>query len=183
MSSLTSFPARAAVCLRAALVAFMIVPVASGAEEPSDRAPAARPARPPVRVYTNADLERVHPFAAETGVRSVPAVEPGERQPRRERSEPAARGRGEAYWRQQATAVRERVRALEERAAGLRARIAERERERASTVYGSRRRGSAGGSPDALRASLAALERRIRATQDDLEERARRDGALPGWLR
>jgi hypothetical protein len=30
---------------------------------------------------------------------------------------------------------------------------------------------------------LAALERRRQELQADLEERARREGALPGWLR
>jgi hypothetical protein len=150
---------------------------AVAAEEP------ARPARPPARVYTNADLERVHPFAAETGVRSLPAVE-GDPTPAAV-PEPATRGRGEAYWRREAAAVRERLRALEERADGLRARIAERERAPSDeTVYGSRKRSSAGSTSNAsLQRSLAAVERRMQRTWEDLEERARRDGALPGWLR
>jgi predicted RNase H-like nuclease (RuvC/YqgF family) len=131
-------------------------------------------------VYTNADLDRVHPFAAQTGGSSTPAVasepEAAEREPRR-------RGRGEPYWRDEAARVRERVRALEERAASLRARIAERSRE--TPLYG--RRGAATSSRSnglaQLQAALAALERRIQSTQYDLDERARRDGALPGWLR
>lgn len=144
---------------------------------------AARPSvRPPVRVYTNADLERIHPLVAETGVGSVPAVPAGESAS--SEREPASRGQGEAYWRREAAAVRERLRALEERAAGLRTRVAERERARDDTVYGSRRRSSSGSASVAsLRTSLAAVERRMAKTQDDLEERARRDGALPGWLR
>ena len=144
---------------------------------------AARPkARPPVRAYTNADLERVHPFAAQTGASSVPAA-PADQDSMAER-DPVSRGQGEAYWRREAAAVRERLRALEERAEGLRTRIAERERARDDTVYGNRKRSSPGSASVAsLRASLAAVERRIGKTQDDLEERARRDGALPGWLR
>ena len=43
---------------------------------PADDDPAA-PKRPPARVYTNDDLDRVQPFRDETGVRSVPAVAPG----------------------------------------------------------------------------------------------------------
>jgi hypothetical protein len=142
-----------------------------------------RPApRPPVRVYTNADLERVHPFTAETGVRSVPAVS-HEAAPSVEPAAPA-RGHGEDYWRREAASVRERLRALEEKAAGLRSRIAERERAKDDTLYGARKRsGSGSTSLASLRASLAAVERRITRTQDDLEERARREGALPGWLR
>jgi hypothetical protein len=136
--------------------------------------------RPPVRVYTNADLERVHPYVAETGVRSVApetAVEP--------KAERARNGRrtirGEAWWRDEAARVRERVRALEERAAQLRARIAERASQ--SEVFGRRRASSGRESLATLEASLAAVERRARQLQDDLEERARREGALPGWLR
>jgi len=78
--------------------------------------------------------------------------------------------------------VRERLRSLEERAAGLRAKIAERARE--APVFGRRSAPSSKASGVAsLNASLAAVERRIRSTRDDLEERARQDGALPGWLR
>jgi hypothetical protein len=146
----------------------------------ADEAPRPAP-RTPVRVYTNADLERVHAFVTETGVSSVPAVPAGE-SPGVER-EPESRGQGEAYWRREAAAVRERLRALEERAAGLRTRIAERERAKDDTVYGARKRSASGSTSASLRASLAAVERRIGNTQDDLEERARRDGALPGWLR
>ena len=145
------------------------------------------PVRRRARVYTNADLERVHPFAAQTGADSVPAA-PADAQPVAERErerEPATRGRGEDYWRREAAAVRERLRDLEERAAGLRTRIAERERApRDETVYGSRKRSSPQStSVSSLLASLSALERRMQRTKEDLEDRARRDGALPGWLR
>ena len=159
------------------LLALACATAGAGADE------AARPApRPPARVYTNADLERVHPFAAETGASSVPAVPVDETST--VAREPERRGQGEAHWRREAAAVRERLRALEERAAGLRTRVAERERARDDTVYGGRKRSSAGSTSVAsLQASLAAVERRIGKTQDDLEERARRDGALPGWLR
>lgn len=146
---------------------------------PADESPRPAP-RPPARLYTNADLERVHPFAAETGVSSTPAVTSGdtsEAPPREARH----RGRGEAYWRSEAARVRERLRALEERAAELRARVAERASQ--SEVFGRRRASSASSATASLAASLAAVERRARLTQDDLEERARRDGALPGWLR
>lgn len=150
--------------------------------------PLAHPRTPaPVRVYTNDDLDRIHPLAAQTGGGSLPAF-PAEDGPGL-RSEPAPRGEGEAYWRAEAKSVRERVRLLEERAAGLRARIAERERApKPETVFGGRRRSSAGaGSGSAaiaeLQASLAAVERRMQRAQDDLADRARRAGALPGWLR
>lgn len=145
----------------------------------ADEAP--RPARrPPARLYTNADLDRVHPFAAETGVSSVPAVTPHDTPPAVS-LDTRRRGRGEDYWRSEAARVRERLRAFAQRATELRARIDERASE--NEVFGRRRASSGSSSIAALRASLAAVERRARSTEDDLEERARRDWALPGWLR
>jgi hypothetical protein len=139
-----------------------------------------RPPRQPARVYTNEDLDRVHPFAAETGGSSVPAVAADDASPAR--PAPAHRtGKGEEHWRAEAARVRERLRALEERAAELRSQIAERGSQ--SEVFGRRRSSAGKTSLAALQASLAAVERRARLTQEDLEERARRDGALPGWLR
>jgi len=150
--------------------------------------PAATPAspnptptpRPPARVYTNADLERVHPHAAETGVSSVPAAAASDGRSDRA-SEPRRPGRGETHWRAEAARVRERLRALEERAAELRAKIAERASQ--PQVFGRRSTTPRGASLSSLEASLAAVELRARRLQEDLEERARRDGALPGWLR
>lgn len=141
-------------------------------------------ARPPVRVYTNEDLDRVRPFRGDTGVRSVPAVAP------EDRTVPAPadrrRARGEDYWRREATRVRDRVRTMEAQAAELRVEIAE-QADEASHVLTRSRRSSAprsGARSEArLRERLASLERRMRQMEDDLADRARREGALPGWLR
>jgi len=160
------------------LSAVLCVSTATADEDPP---PAARP---PVRVYTNEDLDRVHPFRDETGIRSVPAVSPEERSAPGPPEKP--RGRGEEHWRREAARVRDRVRAMEAQASELRASIAE-QAEEAAHVLGRRRRSSASlsgdGSTGRLRARLAALERRIREMEEDLADRARRDGALPGWLR
>jgi hypothetical protein len=161
-----------------ALGLLLLASPAPGAEDPSPTPPP----RPAVRVYTNADLDRLHPFRGETGVHSTPAEPPAEASPG---DTPATPGRGEAYWRREAARVRERVLSLEASAAELRARIEE-QREEASQLAGRRRRGpaSAGGSSLAgMQARLRSLERRIRAAEDDLLDRARRDRALPGWLR
>jgi hypothetical protein len=151
---------------------------------PADETP---PPRAPARVYTNEDLDRVHPFAHETGVRSVPAVPAGEGGAAPAPREPK-RGRGEDFWRNEARRVRERLADLAAQRDALRAEITERESERRSTLRPSRGGRSAAslsaGSPDArLHARLASLERRMRDLEDDLLERARREGALPGWLR
>jgi len=145
------------------------------------------PARPPVRVYTNEDLDRVRPFRDETGVRSVPAFSGSERAPGGEAREGRPRSRGEDYWREEARRVRERIDALEEKAVELRARIAaeeEQQRHVLRSAGGYRSRGSSSARTDpTARARLAAIEKRMRALEDDLAERARRAGALPGWLR
>ncbi|HXY42235.1 MAG TPA: hypothetical protein VEQ10_21340 [Vicinamibacteria bacterium] len=149
------------------------------------------PPRPrPARVYTNEDLDRVHAVRDETGVSSVPAVAPGrEAEPgaRPSRSD-ATRGHGEAYWRRQAETTREKVRRLGEQAEELRLRIAREEDLRFRTSRSTHRSPSASGvSRDdriaTLQARLAAVERRAREAEEDLADRARKDGALPGWLR
>ena len=169
------------------LSAFVCLPAANAAE--------AAAARPPARVYTNEDLDRVRPFRDEVGGRSVPAVTPGEdlsgarggrRQSREGGSSP--RPHDEGWWRTEARRVRERVEALRAQADELRAKIAAAEDERRgyNRSLGTGRKARAarpqGPEPGAA-ARLAGLERRAKSMEDDLLERARREGALPGWLR
>jgi len=149
--------------------------------------------RPRVPLYTNEDLDRVRPYRDQTGVASRPDPGPpsaGDRPPasagpaRRGRSGGRATGgrgasRGETYWRGEAARVRERVRALDDQAADLRRRIAEKRAE----PWTNRPRPPAGPAIAALEARIAALAERRRALENDLEDRARREGALPGWLR
>jgi predicted RNase H-like nuclease (RuvC/YqgF family) len=159
----------------------------AGAEEPA----APRP-RPPARVYTNEDLDRVRPFRDEVGGRSVPAVTAEEsraeaRASHREGTS-SRRTHDEAWWREEARKARERVEAIRAQADELRARIAAAEEERRHVTYSSRggsksRAGRSGASDAADSARLAGLERRARSIEDELHERARREGALPGWLR
>ncbi len=157
----------------------------AGASSADDPPP---PNRPPVRVYTNDDLARVHPFRSETGVDQVPAAssEPGAREspgsPRGER-----RGRGEEYWRREATKMRERMSTLVEQAETLRERIAQREQaERHRSSRGSRSSSSTSSTAEttaAMRVRLQALERRMHQLEEDFADRTRREGVLPGWLR
>lgn len=143
--------------------------------------------KPAVPVYTNEDLERVHPFRDETGVASVPAFPPAERPGRFDHGpdadgvKPRARTadrHSEAYWRAEAERVRGQVRKLEAQAEDLRRRIGAAHVE----PWSSRRRRAA---PDtsAWQTRLAAVERLRREVEADLLDRARRAGALPGWLR
>ena len=84
--------------------------------------------------------------------------------------------RGEGYWRREAERVREQVRKLEVQAATVRARM-EAERARPQRSRSGARRG-----PD-HEARLLALKLEVRQIEDELQDRARRDRALPGWLR
>jgi hypothetical protein len=145
--------------------------------------------QPPARVYTNADLARVAPYRDQTGVASVPASSP-----REEPSEPPARVRGragtrraaaardtyrdeaaarqreETYWRREAARHQQRQRQLTERLDALRRQA------------GRGRRGS-GVSRAQREEQLRLLEEQRRQEDEEFEERARRAGALPGWLR
>ena len=126
----------------------------------------------PVPLYTNEDLQRVSPYRDQTGVNSKPVATAGGDLPASPR-----RVRGEEYWRREAERLRDRLRPLRERAAELRLRIEERRRQ-------PPRRGMAGNPQRVtLERRLHLLEERIRETESRFEDRARRERALPGWLR
>ena len=129
--------------------------------------------RQPSRLYTNEDLDRVHPFRAETGATSVPAVST----PPLPAAPPAGSpARGEAYWRREAERLQDRLAPLAERAERLQARLAERRHRPGVRPYTD---------PQLLawQAQLDGIQARMRALEERLQERARREGALPGWLR
>jgi septal ring factor EnvC (AmiA/AmiB activator) len=128
-------------------------------------------ARAPARVYTNEDLARLSARRGDTGVESRPAAAAPAAPP----AEPARDG-GESHWRAEAARVRQRVEPWREAAADLRVEIAARQAEPGVRPYTDPK-------VRALQRRLEMLERRIRDAEDRLEERARRAGALPGWLR
>lgn len=134
--------------------------------------------KPRVRTYTNEDLERVRPQRAETGATSEPAAAP-RTETRRDREAPA--GRGEQFWRREAEHEQRKLEPLRRRLQDLEQRLAERR----SRPPG--RRGVAAAVPDAvpdaLLAQIRALRDRIREEESRFDDRARREGALPGWLR
>ena len=128
------------------------------------------------RVYTNDDLERVAPYRDQTGVNQKPAAPPA-----REAVPPRPRAaqtdvRDESYWRREADRTAKEVRGLRVEAAELADRVGRRRREQGVLPYSD---------PEvvALEAKRWALEEEAREAQNKLEERARRAGALPGWLR
>jgi len=135
---------------------------------------------PSVPTYTNDDLRRVSPRRGETGVLSKPAVPPGAGN-----ATPAARRpRGEDYWRAEAERLHDRLRSLRQRSDDLRLLIEQRERQQRRQQATARRSPTAApDSTEVLRRRLLSLEAEIRDRESRFEERARREGALPGWLR
>jgi hypothetical protein len=129
--------------------------------------------RPPVPLYTNDDLERVRPFREQTGVTSQPATAAAEpsREPASERP-----GRGESHWRREAERLDDRLRPLRARVTDLRRRIDERWSAPDVRTLSDPRLA-------AWQRDLAETEATIRELEARFEERARRAGALPGWLR
>jgi hypothetical protein len=125
----------------------------------------------PVPVYTNDDLERVSPVRGQTGVLSTPAERAAQVQ-----VPGPARGRGEEYWRREARRLRERLDPLRQKAEDLRARVADRRSKPGVRPYTDPQ-------VQAAERRLRALEERIRGLESELEDRARREGALPGWFR
>lgn len=129
--------------------------------------------KPPVPLYTNDDLLRVRPFREQTGVGSTPAVPPD---PAPSRGDGANKGRGESYWRREAERVSDRVRPLRTRAADLRRRIDERRMKPGVRTLSDPQLAQ-------WQRDLGELEATIGELESRLEDRARREGALPGWLR
>jgi hypothetical protein len=173
--------------------------LASMPEGPGALATEHKPAPSP-RVYTNDDLERISAWRGQTGVDSKPAVAAEASHSARRRSpsapetaaaarlerERAQRTAAERYWRGQAEALRRRLLPLHQRLDELSASLT-RTREAAERASRRPRRSAArAASADKARSieeRIAALEDRIRSEQALLAERARRAGALPGWLR
>lgn len=138
----------------------------------------------PVREYTNTDLDRVHPYSDQTGVTSTPAVTTtGEttggkaRQGRRAGATAATERRSaEEAWRLSAEKFRAKLQPLRDKADDLRQKIEERRRKPGVRPYSD-----PGIVADERR--LRILEQRIRDSESAFEDRARRQGALPGWIR
>lgn len=149
----------------------------------------------PVPSYTDDDLARIRPLRGETGVLSVP--------PAHQEPPPGARvdAHGESYWRGEAAKLAEKLRPLRHEADTLRSRIAAASARatqppaRSVARRGTRQSHGSGATPPrvvleppapdtrALEDRLRSVEAEIRERESELEERARRERALPGWIR
>jgi hypothetical protein len=135
--------------------------------------------RKPVPVYTNDDLDRISPFRDETGVSSTVAVPTRPTASGRDADD--GRARSEAYWRREAERLRVRLQRARDRVEDLRARLAA--SEEPSGLRSREARSRAAAQAEAWRRQIGAMEARIRESEAHFADRARRAGALPGWLR
>ncbi len=151
-----------------------------------------RPITPPGerRVFTNADLERIAACRKQSDARPAPdepsAEEPPARGPRTTarpgRSENPGEGDTragdalEADWRARWRSVDQKVRRLRREAEELRHEANEAPRDPKKKPTGRR-------SPQVLLRRAEALEAEAAEIEDDFQAQARREGALPGWLR
>lgn len=126
--------------------------------------------------YTNDDLQRMAPLRHQTGALSEPAFSPASARSSPKRRSSGSRPGGEDYWRREADRLRRRLQPLLEQLQELQFKIGERRATPGVRPYTDPKIQS-------LERKAELLSRRIRASQDRFEERARRLGALPGWLR
>lgn len=157
-------------------VGLSVLPAVRGAADDEPR---------PVPTYTNDDLRRVAPFRDQTGVTSEPATdEPADTPPRGRRraggssERRSARGaeRGEDYWRREAERTDDKTRRLEKQIGALQRKIEVRRRLPDVRPYTD---------PQLVdwRREIEELRAEIRIARERVEDRARREGAPPGWLR
>lgn len=136
---------------------------------------------PAVRAYTNDDLERYAHLRSEAPADVVddgprPPRSRGTRAAREARADKGGSARGEEYWRREAERTQDAVRRLRDQASDLAEKVADLRRQPGVLPYSD---------PRIVRMETRrlSLEERAREAELRLEERARRAGALPGWLR
>lgn len=174
------------------LTPFLTAALLAAPQSP-DCAPVVRPA--PRRVFTNADLDRIAACRAlQEGAPAAPREEDADRAPsdsgkakgrrpsRTPGSTPVAtagvdsREALEADWRARWRSVDQKAKKLRREARELRAEAAQAPRDPKKPVLGRR-------APSILLTRAESLEAEARDLMNEFEELARRQGALPGWLR
>ena len=138
--------------------------------------PSDPPEKQTVPTYTNEDLARVAPYRHQTGALSEPAASFSEAGSGSRDATAATRAKQERYWRREAQKLRNRLRPVREQVDDLRLRIDERRRQPGVRPFTDP-------TIQAWERKLESLTRKIRDWERRFEERARRERALPGWLR
>ena len=150
---------------------------------PASRCPLPEKAAEAHRVFTNADLDLMASCRYETGALSEPASGPTGARPPKGRGltrasalSQAGQGDLEAEWHARWRAIDQKIRRLRREAQELRQEAAEAARDVKKRPAGRR-------SPSLLINRARALEAEAKELEDEFQARARREGALPGWLR
>ncbi len=138
--------------------------------------PADRPEEQTVPTYTNEDLDRMAPYRHQTGALSEPASSSSEDGSGSRDATAAARAKQERYWRREAQRLRERIRPVRQQVEDLRLRIEERRRQPGVRLVTDP-------TIQSWKRKLESLTRKIRDWERRFAQRARRQRALPGWLR
>jgi len=154
------------------------VAFATGSPAAPPQPDCSRPAvRPEQRVFTNADLERLAACRYQTGAFSEVGDPSSGKAPRAARpAAPASPGASEADWRAQWRSVDQKTRRLRKEARELRQEAAQAPRDPKKQPTGRR-------APALLIGRARSLEAEALELEEEFQERARREGALPGWLR
>jgi hypothetical protein len=138
-----------------------------------------------VPVYTNDDLDRIAPLRDQTGVNSSGAPVTTSPLPSGKAGKAGPSGdfaaKSEAYWRREAYKLRTRQQKTRDRIENLRSRVAATEAQSGPRSGEARARSAA--QAEIWRGHIAVLEARMREEDAQFADRARRAGALPGWLR
>ena len=150
------------------------------------------------RSFTNADLDRMSACRYQTGVHSEPGSDatattgarvgssnrqtksqasPVTASQRSSRSQRPSDAGAEDDWRAQWRAIDQKARRLRREALELRQEAREAPRDTKKKSPTGRR------SPSLLMTHAQSLENDARELEEEFQERARREGALPGWLR
>ena len=145
--------------------------------------PLAQGSPPEPRVFTNADLDRMAACRYQTGAQSEAGADPLERASpspgRATKAKAPNEGRvdgAETLWRARWRAIDQKARRLRREARELREEAGEAPRNPKKPPTGRR-------SPSLLIGRALLLEAEGKELEDEFQERARREGALPGWLR
>lgn len=149
-------------------------------------APDCSPVTRPIagKVFTNADLDRLAACRQQTGGASekAPSAEPAAPfpgrpgRPKAPDTGTASRDNAEADWRAQWRSIDQKARRLRREARELRQEAEQAPRDPKKKPTGRR-------APSILVTRAESLEAEARELEDEFHARARREGALPGWLR
>lgn len=137
------------------------------------------------RVFTNADLDRMAACRYQTGAESEVRADPPDRNGRPARRATKAAPSPTSDFDPREADWRARWRSVDQKTRKLRSEAFELRQEAAAAIPRDPKKPPTPGrrSPSLLITRALRLEAEAKELEDEFQERARREGALPGWLR